>query len=102
MTVLTHVVACDGQKAKLIAILDKIALLHKTTNFRSDRRDEESNRMDVTCFVIIAHVVTYDIVTHVVACDGQQAKLIAILEQIALRHTNNKYTYDRQKTEDVG
>jgi hypothetical protein len=46
MTVLTHVVACDGQKAKLIAILDKIALLHKPSN-NKNYRDEAKNDEEV-------------------------------------------------------
>jgi hypothetical protein len=33
-----HVVACDGQKANLIAILEQIALLHKKNTLRRGRR----------------------------------------------------------------
>jgi hypothetical protein len=91
MTVLTHVVACDGRKAKLIAILDKIALLHNIKK-TFDREPESEERMDAlsSCGVMIMSCCLVMIqLTHVVACDGQQANLIAILEQIALLHTHN-------------
>jgi hypothetical protein len=46
MIVLTHVVACDGQKAKLIANLEQIALLHRKKSTR-DRRQNRQNVMEV-------------------------------------------------------
>jgi hypothetical protein len=48
MTQLTHVVTCDGQQAKLIAILEQIALLHKDKNLKNNFRqnDEEMSHDD--------------------------------------------------------
>jgi hypothetical protein len=48
MIVLTHVVACDGQKAKLIANLEQIALLHNFKNKPNETEQTEcQNVMDV-------------------------------------------------------
>jgi hypothetical protein len=60
MIVLTHVVACDGQKAKLIAILDKIALLHITTKNKKDElRDENENGDDVISSTRVMYATFY-------------------------------------------
>jgi hypothetical protein len=103
MSSVTHVVACDGQKAKLIAILDKLALLHNTKKTKKVKNPKKRDRMSwmsthrlVSC---LPHVIQ---LTHVVACDGQQANLIANLEQIALLHIPTlRQTDDREERMDA-
>jgi hypothetical protein len=53
--VLTHVVACDGQKAKLIAILEQIALLHNYQNWATETEQTECHECHLidSCHVFI-------------------------------------------------